>query len=207
MWQRSHDFAEGNHADRSKTNRKVAASFLARIHQVSVELGLACHRPMYPPMGALNYYSNRWWNWGTIQAYIREATPDEACEIEPAWILDRLTVSLEEITRSVQTLQQLDLPLLQVHGDFYRRNLIIFNGRIAALIDWDETRIDWRAWEIGRAVWEFCKTAQCELNLTAARDFIEAYRLHYSLTCWTLLRILILENITLPYWAIKIVSA
>jgi Ser/Thr protein kinase RdoA (MazF antagonist) len=158
-------------------------------------------------MGALNYYSNRWWNWGTIQAYIREAIPDEACEIEPAWILDRLMVSLEEITRSVQTLQQLDLPLLQVHGDFYRRNLIIFNGRIAALIDWDETRVDWRAWEIGRAVWEFCKTAQCELNLTAARDFIEAYRLHYSLTCWTLLRILILENITLPYWAIKIVSA
>jgi len=35
------------------------------------------------------------------------------------------------------------------------------------------------------------------------RTFFFPGAVHYSETCWTLLRILILENATLPYWAIK----
>ena len=65
--------------------------------------------------------------------------------------------------------------MLQVHGDYYRRNLEICKGRVTALLDWDETRVDWRAWEVGRAIWEFCRTAQRDLDFSAARDFIETY--------------------------------
>ena len=82
---------------------------------------------------------------------------------------------VDEIIQAIRSMCDLELHEVQVHGDFYSGNLKAMDGRITAIFDWDETRVEWRAWEIGRAAWEFCKTANGTLDPDAAVDFVEAY--------------------------------
>jgi len=169
-------FAEGERPDTSAPHREAAAGLLARVHAAAAELGVSCRRSTYPAIGDLNWLRSRWWNWEDVQAHIREASPDDCHGIEPSVILDRLTDSLDEIPQGIRTLRQRGLPLVQVHGDYYPGNPKARNGRITALLDWDETRVDWRAWEVARSLWEFCETAHGTLGLDAAHDFVDAYR-------------------------------
>ena len=63
------------------------------------------------------------------------------------------------------------------HGDYYRGNLLVEEDRISAVLDWEECRPDWLAAELGRALWEFCKSeTRHTLGRTGAGDFLRAYR-------------------------------
>lgn len=45
-----------------------------------------------------------------------------------------------------------------IHGDYYRRNLLVEDERIRGIIDWDDAHIDFLMQEIAWSAWEFCKT-------------------------------------------------
>ena len=61
-----------------------------------------------------------------------------------------------------------------LHGDYYHGNMLSDDGRIVALLDWDETFIGpperelaWAAWEWGDVLWTF--------DLDDALEFVEGY--------------------------------
>ncbi|WP_152365118.1 phosphotransferase enzyme family protein [Microlunatus speluncae] len=78
---------------------------------------------------------------------------------------------LRETGRSVTAGQGL------VHGDFYSRNLLCRDGRIAGLIDWDDVRVERLDAELAWVTWELTKSPAGEDMITdRAVDFVAAYR-------------------------------
>lgn len=64
-----------------------------------------------------------------------------------------------------------------VHGDFWADNLIWNDGRVAAVIDWSEARVDVLARELAWATWEFGHDATSrELDIDRARTFLAGFR-------------------------------
>jgi len=64
-----------------------------------------------------------------------------------------------------------------VHGDFWAGNLLWADGRVAAVIDWSEARVDVLARELAWATWEFGhdETSR-ELDIDRARTFLAGFR-------------------------------
>lgn len=63
-----------------------------------------------------------------------------------------------------------------VHGDFYSRNLLVRDGKITGLIDWDDARIERLDAELAWATWELAKSpAGDDLLFDHARMFLDAY--------------------------------
>lgn len=64
-----------------------------------------------------------------------------------------------------------------VHGDFWAGNLIWEAGRVAAVIDWSEARVDVLASELAWATWEFGHDeASRALDIDRARTFLAGFR-------------------------------
>ena len=61
-----------------------------------------------------------------------------------------------------------------VHGDFYRRNILDCDGRLA-LLDWDEARVDAVSVELAWAAWEFGHSGPA-LDPARAGGFLDEYR-------------------------------
>jgi hypothetical protein len=62
-----------------------------------------------------------------------------------------------------------------IHGDVYRRNILVRDGRIVALLDWDEAHDDFVGQEIGWTMWEFAKIEDVRLDPALARAFLDGY--------------------------------
>ena len=68
------------------------------------------------------------------------------------------------------------LGLGAVHGDVYRGNLRVRDGRIRGIVDWEDARVDWPAWELANAAWEVCKDeARDRLDVERSARFLDAY--------------------------------
>lgn len=62
------------------------------------------------------------------------------------------------------------------HGDYYRRNILMAEGRITAVLDWDETVTSWLEYEGANATWEFARDdPRARMNPRRVRLFLEAY--------------------------------
>ena len=90
-------------------------------------------------------------------------------------ILATLSRILDRLPSALDDLQKRELPVVQVHGDYYAGNIRVQDGRIVGIFDWDETRRDFRAWEVARSVWEFCCLRHFELDGRRSKMFIDTY--------------------------------
>lgn len=63
-----------------------------------------------------------------------------------------------------------------MHGDFWSDNIVWSAGRVAAVIDWSEARLDVLARELAWATWEFGHDGAYELDVDRARTFLGGYR-------------------------------
>jgi phosphotransferase family enzyme len=62
-----------------------------------------------------------------------------------------------------------------LHGDFYRRNILVAGDRLT-LLDWDEARFDALVTELAWSVWEFGKASGGDaLDEARAVEFLAAY--------------------------------
>lgn len=61
------------------------------------------------------------------------------------------------------------------HGDFYGGNVLAVDGRLAALIDWDEAYVGPPERELAIAAWEWGDCLD-SLDLGPALEFVDAYR-------------------------------
>ncbi len=68
-------------------------------------------------------------------------------------------------------------PLAPTHCDYWCNNILVKDGQISAVVDWDGCKAEWLFYALGRATWDFCKTKQGHrLDYPKAMRFLQAYR-------------------------------
>ncbi len=148
-------FVEGAPLDRDdEAQRLGSARLLARLHWV----GRVWRRPRpdRPAFADLDLETNAWWD-----VRIVELPPvlERAYERSRAWL-----AAPPWLTRGA------------IHGDFYRGNLRVRDGRIHGVLDWEDARVDWPAWELANTTWEVCKDeARDRLDPERSARFLDAY--------------------------------
>lgn len=165
----------------------VAARFLARFHQVSVRYPDRSPRPAVPAWREWDWHAAAW---PAIQAML--VTPPEtqeplgqrfwqSCGEWAAAIADRrqqITQERSYFQQWIADLARSDPPLTTglLHDDFHGGNLLVADGKVTALLDWDGCHPDWLGLDVANAVWEFCSDDEAHtLDSTAAQAFLQAY--------------------------------
>ena len=73
--------------------------------------------------------------------------------------------------------QPASLTIGPIHGDYYRRNLLVEGDTITGLLDWDDAHVDFLMQEVAWSAWEFCKTPSGDdWYPERARAYFQAYR-------------------------------
>ncbi|MBX3111789.1 MAG: phosphotransferase [Fimbriimonadaceae bacterium] len=141
-------YVHGWKGERGKVNAEAAGAWLGCLHRCAVSL----------PTKALK---------------------DEFAVLTPyVASLQSRGIELEPLRRALESwLDELEgQPTGFIHGDYYPSNVILFDGQIAGVIDWDEATVGPLVWELGRAVWEFAGDAENRtFDGQVAHAFLEGY--------------------------------
>lgn len=180
----------GRMLDRDKEAECLnAAKMLARLHKAGVAYPNVSARPNYPPLSELNWDHNRLWRWSEVEtllfqpanAFLKLAhDPAQRAAAEQIFARRFLIVQEREACRDWITAvrssgRSLCFGLMQ--GDYWRNNLLVNEGEVCAVLDWDDCQGEWLVYELGRALWEFCKDSrQHTLNWQKAVHFLKAYQ-------------------------------
>jgi Ser/Thr protein kinase RdoA (MazF antagonist) len=131
---------------------------LARVHRRAQEWPVTDQRPGVPSVRERDWDRNDWWDWGAVE----KAPP--------------LVRAFEELREWVATA---DLCVSAIHGDFHSGNVLVRDGRIAGIVDWQYARRDWPALELAGVVWDLCwdgKSTSLDpvLRNEVAREYVDA---------------------------------
>ena len=160
-------FVEGRLGNRSGSDIEPAARALGALHTVLAEVDDVPSRPGYPAFADLEWRENRWWSWSSVDRDLVASRVD----IE---VIER---ALEEVPPALASVDATALPLHPIHGDYHEENLLLAqSGEVAAIIDWDECRLDWRIWDVANGLWSLCRNgANTGLVPSDAARFLGAY--------------------------------
>jgi len=125
-------YVEGGPLDRDDpAQREQVAGWLAALHRTRWEGG---QRPGAAAWPERDLVRNAWWDWEIVE---KPTSLARAYERVVAFLADPppLRVGI-------------------VHGDVYRGNMRVDDGRLVGVIDWEEARLDWLASELANAAWE-----------------------------------------------------
>jgi Ser/Thr protein kinase RdoA (MazF antagonist) len=145
-------------------DRTAAAKALGALHHDLAALDLR-PRPDRPAFVDLDWRESQWWSWSQRGS---SGLSDEQTR--------QVRGPIDPVGGELARLSRLGWPTQPLHGDFHPGNLQIDRGRITAIFDWDEARVDWPAWDAADAMWSFCSDAgRTALDHEAASVFLEAY--------------------------------
>lgn len=122
-------YVEGCH------ERVDASGLLARLHQRGSEWPGVRPRPGRPSYADLDWEQNDWWDWAVVPKLPGLV---EAFEELRAWVGSRPPIVA-----------------VPIHGDFGQENVLVRNGRVVAIFDWEYARMEWAALEVGAAAMRF----------------------------------------------------
>ena len=165
----------------------LAARFLAHFHRVSVNYPVRSPRPGVPAWQEWDWHATAW---PAIQAMLATSptTQDpigqrfwQSCREWATAIVERreqiagersfFQQWISDLTRSGRALTS---GLL--HDDFHGGNLLVANGEVTALLDWDGCHPDWLLFDLSNATWEFCHDDDAHtLVVQEAQAFLQAY--------------------------------
>ncbi len=187
-------FFNGQLADKSKEAVRInAAEMLAKLHLSALELAAIPQKPHFQAIKDLNWEANRMWDSVLLTESFFEDSNWLAKQLDAGYS-DADTAAIKEINHYKKLIQMeksviqkwcLDLtengPNLlggAIHGDYYRGNILTTKeGKIIALIDWDECCKEWFVYELARSVWEFCIDEKSgQLSRSHAQKFINSYK-------------------------------
>ncbi len=145
-------FVEGQPLDREQSaQRCAAAELLARLHSAMLAVSAAPGQP---------------------QRHLTETAHLPRLE-DPEMVIDPEL----DAWHTVLLQRPAALTCGPIHGDYYRRNLLVRNGMITAILDWDYAHLDFLMQEVAWSTWEFCQTVSGDdLHLERARAFVQDYR-------------------------------
>jgi Ser/Thr protein kinase RdoA (MazF antagonist) len=128
-------FVEGEELrDRESAFRNELPVLLARLHRRALAWPVAEQRAGMPALRERDWDRNEWWDWSVVD------------KIPP------LVRAFEELREWVAAAP--DLTVCAIHGDFHPGNLLVRDGRIVAVVDWQYARRDWPAFELASVVWD-----------------------------------------------------
>lgn len=165
----------------------TAARFLARFHRVGVSYPDQSPRPNVPAW--------RDWDWCAAEWPLIEAalvsTPQTTDSSAQRFWQDTSDWATQIITHREQIaherayfqqwladLARSDRALTSgpLHDDYHGNNLLLTDGQVSALLDWDGCHPDWLAFDVANGLWEFCSDDDAHtLDLTTAQRFLQAY--------------------------------
>jgi Ser/Thr protein kinase RdoA (MazF antagonist) len=147
-------FVEGADLDPDDRHQRLElARVLARLHLAGLDWQ-GGPRPGRPAFVDLDWKTNHWWDWTIVE---KRPALVQAYEEATAWL-----AAAPPLGRGI------------VHGDICRANVRVRNRSIVGVLDWEEARVDWPAWELANATWEVCRAGEA-LDAGRANDFIQAY--------------------------------
>ena len=62
------------------------------------------------------------------------------------------------------------------HNDIFPGNVLVHDGQVTGLLDWEEADLDWLVWDLACSIGPFCSTPDGDLDRSAAAAFIDGYR-------------------------------
>lgn len=145
----------------------VAARFLAHFHRAGVRYPDLSPRPGAPAWREWDWHAA---DWPAIQAML-VTSPDtqdpvgrrfwQSCGEWAVAIANRRQQIARERSYFQQWIADLarsDRPLTTglLHDDFHGGNLLMADGEVTALLDWDGCHPDWLLFDLSNALWEFC---------------------------------------------------
>jgi aminoglycoside phosphotransferase (APT) family kinase protein len=144
-------FVDGDELrSREESFRQELPRLLGRLHRRAQTWTVADQRVGLPALRERDWDRNDWWDWSLV-----EKTPP-------------LVRAFEELREWVESAP--DLCVCAIHGDFHPGNLLVRDGRIVAIIDWQYARRDWPAFELASTVWDLASDDELKLVDTAVRD-------------------------------------
>jgi homoserine kinase type II len=137
-------------------NRLAVARTLGRLHSTAVDLP---ERPNHLRLGDVPFPEIRQFPTALEQwrPRIREAR----------------TAAID-LVRQLSTTRGLRTGI--THNDVFPGNVLIHDGRISALLDWEEADVDWLIWDLACSLWTSCNHRDEEFDANAATAFLAAYR-------------------------------
>ena len=170
-------FVEGERPDRhNPQHRRDGAEMLARLHSVAASIETPAPRPGFPSRCELDWEHNRWWSWPEIERYLEEHDLEGLVGTNTAGLHRRLIGEVVVLPDALDQLAKRGLPAMPLHNDYWEGNLIMRDGRIVGVVDWDECAVDWRAIEVVDAACSFGRgELGYEFDPPKAREFLELY--------------------------------
>ncbi len=128
-------FLEGEELrSREALFRQELPTLLARLHRHAQAWPVTEQRPGVPSLRDRDWDRNDWWDWSLVD--------------KPA----PLVRAFEELGEWVAAAD--DLRVCAIHGDFHTGNVLVRDGRVAGIVDWQYSRRDWPALELAGMVWD-----------------------------------------------------
>jgi hypothetical protein len=184
------------HDDLSPQLKQIAASALGLIHAEAKKVSAVRGRAGYPALMRLNWSENPMWNWDQLRSLaasngsnsvlrigVRQAREQQVSEVVSylPHILGLKALCISWIREGVDD----GLPFGPVHGDFASRNILFRREMLSAVIDWDDCRSEWFAWDLAKTLGEFClSTEDGRLDYTGLTNFIATYILSAGFCCF-----------------------
>ncbi len=167
--------------------RLPAARFLARFHQVGRTFPNQSARPGVSAWRDWDWSAAAWPAISVALANRPQTTNisrERFWQATGAWapqIIERREQIVAERTHFQQwgaDLAQSDRTLTSglIHDDYHGNNLLLEDGQVTALLDWDGCHPDWLVLDVANGLWEFCQDKDTHaLDVHAARSFLDAY--------------------------------
>lgn len=185
-------FMRGKMASRSNpADRLNAAQMLARIHRAGLEYPGKFLRPGHASLANFDWEENSNWQLAEIQDLLTNGAEElkqhlfppidkdvDDCIIEIVARRRQLEQELKVARDSIEQLKNSNRQIVfaPTHGDYYPSNLLAESNQISAVLDWDECQSEWLVYELGRAVWEFCRDENTGAVVSgSAKNFLQAY--------------------------------
>lgn len=128
-------FLEGEELrSREAFSRRELPVLLAHLHRHAQTWPVTEQRPGVPSLRDRDWDRNDWWDWSLVD---KPASLVRAFEELREWVADAS-----------------DLHACAIHGDFHTGNVLVRDGRVAGVVDWQYARRDWPALELAGMVWD-----------------------------------------------------
>jgi Ser/Thr protein kinase RdoA (MazF antagonist) len=173
----------------SASNVRLAAQLIARVHRAGIELGMDVDREDYPPLARLDLETNRMWNWSDIRDLLdgSPALQERARSAAGSSLRDAVNALLSNgrliLSLKCRIAAWIDRvcsgkPLQSgfVHGDFTPRNVLLREGRVIGVLDWEDCQREWLLADVVKSAWEFGSDLWfATVNYERLKEFTQNY--------------------------------
>ncbi|HEU4907984.1 MAG TPA: phosphotransferase, partial [Propionibacteriaceae bacterium] len=89
-------------------------------------------------------------------------------------IISQARTETIELIKQIAAMRSLTVGV--THNDIFPGNVLVHDGQVTGLLDWEEADLDWLVWDLASSIGPFCSTPDGDLDRSATAAFIDAYR-------------------------------